>query len=373
MPFLCNSTYRCACVISEICVIKHMSLYFDVDFDSKVLRAEAILNIGVLQETEEVVLDNSELEIESVKFEDGTKLKFDVGNHIPNYGSKFTIILHKKVEPNDTFKIKIKYRTSPKASALHWLNSNQTLGKIIPYMFSQCGPIHARSVIPCQDTPAVKFTYDAEVTAPTELTVLMSALRDGAIGNKTSFTQPIPMPSYLLAIAVGAMEFRTIGPRSKVWSEKENIEQSAWEFADTEKYLQAAERFCGPYDWTQYDLLVLPPPFPYGGMENPCITFVTPSLLSGDRSQADVIVHEIVHSWTGNLVSIASFEHFWLKEGFTVFLERKVQSSLISDHEEAKRSRDFHSILGLQALNETVSEICYVCYITRVFIILCYI
>ncbi|CAH0401387.1 unnamed protein product [Chilo suppressalis] len=338
-------------------VIKHMSLYFNVDFDKNILKGEAILHFNALKETREVVLDSSALDIDSVELEDGTKLLFGLSNHIPNYGSKLNITLPKEVEPNEMFKIKIKYATSPKASALHWLHPNQTSGKMYPYLFSQCGPIHARSVVPCQDTPTVKFTYDAEVTAPAGFTVLMSALRGEDKGNITSFRQPIPILSYLLAIAVGVLEYRTLGPRSKVWSESENIEQSAWEFAYIENYLQAAERFCGPYEWTQYDLLVLPSSFPYGGMENPCLTFVTPSLLSGDKSQADVIVHEIMHSWTGNLVSIASFEHFWLKEGFTVFLERKVDSSLISDSEEAKRSRDFHSFLGLKELNETVNDV----------------
>ncbi|KAI8419932.1 hypothetical protein MSG28_008550 [Choristoneura fumiferana] len=184
----------------------------------------------------------------------------------------------------------------------------------------------------------------------------MSALRRDLKIGKTSFQQPVPIPSYLLAIAVGVLESRQLGPRSVVWSEKEEIERSAWEFAETEKYLQAAEKLCGQYVWTQYDLLVLPPSFPYGGMENPCLTFVTPTLLAGDRSQADVIVHEIMHSWTGNLVTNRNFEHFWLNEGFTVFLERKVGASLIVDPVEAKRCRDFHSLLGLQELSETVNE-----------------
>lgn len=228
-------------------------------------------------------------------------------------------------------------------------------------MFSQCQPIHARSILPCQDTPYVKFTYDAEVTAPEEFTVLMSALRNNksertSDGIKTRFNQPTPIPAYLLAIAVGVLESRRLGPRSLVWAEKQEIEQSAWEFAETEKYLQAAEKLCGPYVWNQYDLLVLPPSFPYGGMENPCLTFVTPTLLAGDRSQADVIVHEIMHSWTGNLVTNRNFEHFWLNEGFTVFLERKVAASLITDPEESRRSRDFHSLLGLQELKETIND-----------------
>ncbi|VVC97009.1 unnamed protein product [Leptidea sinapis] len=283
----------------ELAVVKHVELSLDVDFENKQLSGLALLTVNAIEDINEV-------------------------------------------------KLRIKYKTSPSATALQWLEPKQTSGKKYPYMFSQCQPIHARSIMPCQDSPAVKFTYTAEVSAPENFSVLMSAIRDGSNNTKTTFRQPVPIPSYLLAIAVGVLESRELGPRSHVWAEKEEIERSAWEFADTEKYLQAAEALCGPYQWTQYDLLVLPPSFPYGGMENPCLTF------AGDRSQADVIVHEIMHSWTGNLVTNRNFEHFWLNEGFTVFLERKVGASLISDKDEARKSRDFNSLLGLQELTETI-------------------
>ncbi|XP_075981670.1 leukotriene A-4 hydrolase isoform X2 [Anticarsia gemmatalis] len=338
----------------ELAIIKHISLSLNVDFDKHVLSGEATLNFDILADINELILDTSNLQIESIEEVGGSKLQYKLGDNLANFGSKLTILLPKQASSGEKIKIKIKYTTGPTASALQWLDAEQTSGKQHPYMFSQCQPIHARSILPCQDTPAVKFTYDAEVTAPEHFTVLMSALRGQVTANKTSFNQPMPLPSYLVAIAVGVLESRTLGPRSKVWSEKEEIERSAWEFAETERYLQAAEKLCGPYEWTQYDLLVLPPSFPYGGMENPCLTFVTPTLLAGDRSQADVIVHEIMHSWTGNLVTNRNFEHFWLNEGFTVFLERKVGASLINDSAEAKRSRDFHSLLGLQELSEAV-------------------
>ncbi|XP_026762951.2 leukotriene A-4 hydrolase isoform X3 [Galleria mellonella] len=340
----------------DLAVMKHVSLVLNVDFEKKVLDGTAVINFEILQDIGELILDVRNLTIEKIELEDGTPLKYKVDDEVPNFGSKLTITLSKPATTGDKLKIRIKYITAPTASALQWLEPSQTSGKKYPYLFSQCQPIHARSILPCQDTPAVKFTYDAEVTAPEEFTVLMSALRGEAKNNKTSFRQPVPIPAYLLALAVGVLEYRTLGPRSLVWSEKEEIERSAWEFAETEKYLQAAEKLCGKYEWSQYDLLVLPPSFPYGGMENPCLTFVTPTLLAGDRSQADVIVHEIMHSWTGNLVTNRNFEHFWLNEGFTVFLERKVAASLIADTEEARRSRDFHSLLGLQELNETVKE-----------------
>uniref|UniRef100_A0A2A4J1R9 Peptidase M1 leukotriene A4 hydrolase/aminopeptidase C-terminal domain-containing protein n=2 Tax=Heliothis virescens TaxID=7102 RepID=A0A2A4J1R9_HELVI len=340
----------------EKAIIKHISLLLNVDFEKHVLDGQATLEFRVLTDINDLILDVSNLKIESVEAEDGTPLQYELGEHIPNMGSKLTILLSKQQAAGEKLIVKIKYSTDPQASALQWLDPEQTSGKKHPYLFSQCQPIHARSILPCQDTPAVKFTYDAEVTAPEEFTVLMSALRGEVRNNKTTFRQPMPLPSYLVAIAVGVLESRSLGPRSLVWSEKEEIERSAWEFAETEKYLQAAEKLCGPYEWTQYDLLVLPPSFPYGGMENPCLTFVTPTLLAGDRSQADVIVHEIMHSWTGNLVTNRNFEHFWLNEGFTVFLERKVGASLINDTAEAKRSRDFHSLLGLQELNEAIND-----------------
>ncbi|KAJ0174026.1 hypothetical protein K1T71_010172 [Dendrolimus kikuchii] len=340
----------------ELAIIKHISLSLNVDFEKKILNGVATLSFDVIEETGEVVLDVRNLTIESIELDNGTQLVYNVDEEVPNFGSKLTITLPKQVATGEKLKIRIKYRTSPSASALQWLEPSQTSGKKHPYLFSQCQPIHARSILPCQDTPAVKFTYDADVTAPEEFKVLMSALRGESRGNKTSFRQPTPLPAYLVAIAVGVLESRSLGPRSNVWSEKEEIERSAWEFAETEKYLQAAEKLCGPYEWKQYDLLVLPPSFPYGGMENPCLTFVTPTLLAGDRSQADVIVHEIMHSWTGNLVTNRNFEHFWLNEGFTVFLERKVGASLIADPAEAKRSRDFHSLLGLQELKETIND-----------------
>ncbi|CAF4914129.1 unnamed protein product [Pieris macdunnoughi] len=337
----------------ELAVVKHIDLKLNVDFEKKQLTGEALLTVNVINSIEQLILDSSNLTIESIETEDGKSLNFTLADAVPNYGSKLTIPLPEPATANQNLKIRIKYKTSPSATALQWLEPTQTSGKKYPYMFSQCQPIHARSILPCQDSPAVKFTYNAEVTAPEPFTVLMSAIK-GNSSEKATFRQPVPIPSYLLAIAVAVLESRELGPRSHVWSEKEEIDRSAWEFADTEKYLQAAERLCGPYQWTQYDLLVLPPSFPYGGMENPCLTFVTPTLLAGDRSQADVIVHEIMHSWTGNLVTNRNFEHFWLNEGFTVFLERKVGASLIADKEEAHRSRDFSSLLGLQELTETV-------------------
>lgn len=195
-----------------------------------------------------------------------------------------------------------------------------------------------------------------QISAPQEFTVLMSAVCNGTkslnSGKISHFVQDVPVPSYLIALAVGALESRKLGPRSHVWAEREVIEACAYEFANTEHQLKTAEEICGPYVWGQYDLLVLPPSFPYGGMENPCLTFVTPTLLAGDRSLANVVAHEIAHSWTGNLVTNANWQHFWLNEGFTVFVERKIKGRL-----ESIQSQDFDAYISVSELREAIDRI----------------
>ncbi|CAG7696250.1 unnamed protein product, partial [Allacma fusca] len=256
-------------------------------------------------------------------------------------------------------KIIIEYETAPSAESLQWLTKEQTHGKEYPYLFSQCQAIHARSLLPCQDTPFVKTTYTAKVSAPRELTVLMSALQVGEPKPSADplyltheFNQKIAIPSYLIAIVAGNIQSKELGPRSRVWSERAFLELAATDFADTEQMLATAEKICGDYVWGRYDILVLPPSFPYGGMENPCLTFVTPTLLTGDKSLADVIAHEITHSWTGNLVTNKNFEHFWLNEGFTRFIERKIVGRL-----GGEARRQFSSHLGWSELIDCVKAL----------------
>jgi aminopeptidase N len=220
--------------------------------------------------------------------------------------------------------------------ALQWLDPEQTEGKVAPYLFSQCQQIHARTMVPCQDTPIVRIAYIAEVNVPEGLTAVMSAgpAGDEALGNGRHvfrFAMPQPIPSYLLALAVGRLESRDLSPRARVWAEPETVVAAAWEFAGVEDMILKAEGMFGPYPWERYDMLVLPPSFPYGGMENPRMTFLTPTLLAGDRSLVDVVAHELAHSWTGNLVTNASMEHFWLNEGFTVWAERRILRILHGD------------------------------------------
>ena len=329
----------------------HLHLNLNVDFDEKVLEGYAILSLEKIDgKAESVILDTKDLTILRVGLENATEdLEYKLGKS-SKFGEKLEVKLPNNIE--NRFNIRIEYKTSPKSSGLQWLNPEQTSGKDRPFMFSQNWPIHGRSMLPCQDTPSVKTPYTASITAPDDLTILMSAIREtDETGFKTNnFSQIVPVPSYLIAIAVGKLESKKIGPRSHVWSEKEYIERAAFDFSETESFIQTAEELNGLYIWGIYDILVLPPSFPFGGMENPCLTFTTPTLLSGDKSNADIIAHEIAHSWTGNLVTNKNFEHFWISEGFTVFVDRKIQGRLYGEP-----TRHFAAMLGWRILEETVN------------------
>lgn len=226
--------------------------------------------------------------------------------------------------------VRIHYVTAPTASALQWLTPAQTVSGKKPFMFSQSQSIHARSWVPLQDTPAVRFTYSANVQAPAGLRVVMSADNRPDVNGEEGWTfkMPQPIPSYLLAIAIGELQFRSLGPRSGVYSEPQRLEAAAYELADTEKMITAAESLYGAYRWGRYDMLLLPPSFPYGGMENPRLTFLTPTMIAGDRSLTALIAHELAHSWSGNLVTNASFKHGWLNEGFTTYVTTRIVEEL---------------------------------------------
>ncbi|CAH8535093.1 unnamed protein product [Schistosoma guineensis] len=259
---------------------------------------------------------------------------------------------------SNRYDVKIDYETSPHSSALQWLGPQLTADRRQPFMFSQCQAIHARSLLPCQDTPTSKFPFEAKVTAPKETVVIMGAKRIAepflTDDNHLTyhFKQSVPIPSYLIAIACGDLASRKIGPRSSVWAEPSIVDEAAYEFSQTEQMILAAENICGPYVWDIYDILVLPPTFPYGGMENPCLTFVSPTLLAGDRSLANVIAHEIAHSWTGNLVTNSNWEDFWLNEGHTVYLERLIEERIHGSH-----MRHLHLSLGYKELLEEIKKL----------------
>lgn len=230
-------------------------------------------------------------------------------------------------------KVRIWYHTAPTATALQWLTPQQTMSGKRPFMFSQSETINARSWVPVQDTPAVRFTYTARIEAPQGLRVVMSADNDPKATGKGGwrFSMPQAIPSYLLAIGIGELEQRKLGPRTGVYAEPKRIKAAEYELADTEKMVAAAESLYGPYRWGRYDMLVLPPSFPIGGMENPRLTFLTPTMIAGDRSLVDLIAHELAHSWSGNLVTNASWKHWWLNEGFTTYVTTRILEVLYGE------------------------------------------
>ncbi|KAF9146590.1 Leukotriene A-4 hydrolase [Mortierella sp. GBA39] len=332
----------------------HIHLDLTVDFSAKTLTGSAELELeAITDKVSKVVLDTSYIDVRSVS-SNGKALQFNLAKRHEKYGSALTITLGTTLSKGTKTKVNVEYATTQDCTACQWLEPSQTVGKKHPYLFTQCQAIHARSLLPCQDSPSIKLTYSANITTP--LRAVMSAVPTGedkhADGDKTTFKfeQKQRIPSYLIALAVGNLKEREIGPRSTVWTEPEVLEAAAWEFVDTENFIRTGEALLTPYDWGRYDLLVLPASFPYGGMENPCLTFVTPSLLAGDRSLVDVVAHEIAHSWMGNLVTTENWEHFWLNEGFTVFVERKILGRM-----RGKEHSDFSAILGKKSLQESVN------------------
>ncbi|HEX5750556.1 MAG TPA: M1 family metallopeptidase [Archangium sp.] len=318
-----------------------------VDFRTRRLHAEATLTLKEAS-AGPLDLDTRELEIRSVVDAQGKPLPYLLSPPEPILGSRLRV----ELRPG-TKQLTIRYRTSPKASALQWLTPAQTAGGQYPYLFSQCQAIHARSVVPLQDTPRIRIRYQAELTVPKELKAVMAA---GFVGREEQgveaqerYEMPQPIPPYLLAFAVGRLAAKELGPRSRVWAEPEVLEEAAEEFEDVDSMLRAAEELFGPYDWERFDLLTMPPSFPYGGMENPRLTFLTPSLLAGDKSLVSVVAHELAHSWTGNLVTNATAEHFWLNEGFTVFAERRIVEALYGE-DVAK----LHAALGRRVLEDAI-------------------
>nr|MBA3500182.1 M1 family peptidase [Deltaproteobacteria bacterium] len=293
-----------------------------VDFATQTIEAEATLAFrtpggGTLD------LDTRDLAIETITDLDGTALAYELHAPEPFLGSRLAITL-----PAQTRGVCIRYRTAPHASALQWLAPAQTSGKQHPFLFSQCQAIHARSVVPLQDTPRLRIRYTASMTIPKALRAVMAAapvdrVESGDLATER-YEMPQPIPPYLFAFAVGDLASRDVSPRSRVWAEPDVVEAAAYEFGGVEDMIRAAEQLFGPYDWDRFDILTMPPSFPYGGMENPRLTFLTPSVIAGDRSLVRIVAHELAHSWTGNLVTNANAEHFWLNEGFTVYAERRI-------------------------------------------------
>lgn len=319
---------------------KDLALALNVDFASKQISGSATYTLEWLDPAAtQLVLDTRDLTIEKVVGErsDGkwVDLAHALADEHETLGSKLTI-----EAPQRNTRIRVTYKTSPEASGLQWLTPEMTADKQSPFMFSQSQQIHARSWVPLQDTPRVRFTYTANVTSPKDAMVLMSADNDpkAARDGDYSFKMPQPIPSYLLAIAAGDLVFQPISERAGVWAEPSVAPKAAAEFADTEKMMVATEKLYGPYRWGRYDILVLPPSFPYGGMENPRLTFATPTVIVGDQSLVSLIAHELAHSWSGNLVTFSTAKDAWLNEGFTSYVENRIIDALYGQERAAMES-----------------------------------
>ncbi|NNG24046.1 M1 family metallopeptidase [Telluria aromaticivorans] len=315
--------------------VKTTALHLDLkaDFARKTLSGHADLTLNWLDKAATTLdLDTRELAISKIEARDAKgawkPVKYTLDKLDAEKGQALHIAL-----PGQPSTIRIHYKTAPTATALQWLTPKQTMSGKYPFMFSQSQPINARSFVPIQDTPAVRFTYTARIEAPQGMRVVMSADNDPKATGKGGwkFTMPQPIPSYLLAIGIGELEARTLGGRTGVYAEPQRIKAAEYELADTEKMVEAAESLYGPYRWGRYDMLVLPPSFPIGGMENPRLTFLTPTMIAGDRSLVDLIAHELAHSWSGNLVTNASWKHWWLNEGFTTYVTTRILEKMYGE------------------------------------------
>ena len=343
----------------EVARVTHVALDLDADFAAKRMAGTATLDIQAAPGAQEIVLDSKGLEIQQVADADGQPLQWQLGQGDERRGQPLTVRI------GDGRRIAIRYRSGPEAEALQWLTPEQTAGHRFPYLFSQGQPTLNRTWIPTQDSPGIRQTWEARITAPQPLKVVMSGERltpegeDAGNGRRAyRFRMNHPVAPYLIALAAGDLAFRELGPRTGVWTEPAMLDRAASELRDTERMVEAAERLYGPYRWGRYDVIVLPPSFPYGGMENPTLTFATPTFLAGDLSLNGLIAHELAHSWSGNLVTNAVWSDSWLNEGVTSYFENRIVEALYGPHraaQEASLSWD-EMQRGLAELRATPNE-----------------
>lgn len=339
--------------------VKNLDLDIAVNFDKKEISGKAALDIENKKNAKQLILDTNGLTIDKVTLgkddKDAKTAKFVLGEEVKFEGGKISMgrPLTIDIEP-DTKAVAVYYKTSPEATALQWLTPEQTAGGKKPFLFTQSEAILARSWIPCQDTPGVRMTYHAKVKVPNDLLAIMSAKNNPkkSADGVYEFEMKQAIPAYLMALAVGDIDYRELGKRSGVYAEPLVVPKAATEFVDIEKMILAAEKLYGPYRWERYDLIVLPPSFPFGGMENPRLTFATPTVIAGDKSLVSLVAHELAHSWSGNLVTNATWNDFWLNEGFTVYFERRIMEEI-----SGKEYAEMLAQLGRQDLEDTVKDI----------------
>jgi leukotriene-A4 hydrolase len=346
--------------------VTHIDLDLRVDLEGKVIDGVVGLEFKRLDpRATQLVLDTKDLMINDVsqKATDvlGATAKnqtiwvsrpFHMEKPDPILGSALVIDLppnRKTVES-----IRIDYETQPNAAALQWLTAKQTAGRHKAFLYTQSEPIGARTWIPLQDTPQVRATYEARIHTASDVRAVMSAGNDPTHkrNGEYSFVMPQAIPSYLIALAVGDLEFKETGPRTGVYAEKSVLKAAAKEFADTESMIAAGEKLFGPYRWNRYDILVLPPSFPVGGMENPRLSFITPTVIAGDKSLVSVIAHELAHSWSGNLVTNSTWRDLWLNEGFTDYLESRIMNAVYGEQRAS-----MEAVLGLKSLREDLAKL----------------
>ena len=333
----------------EKAIVKHLELDLNVDFSTQIISGKASWTIENISGGTEIVFDSRQLQIQKITLgTDETETTFTLGDEVKYLGQS----LHVKIDPSTT-RVTIYYSASKDAAAIQWLNPQQTAGKKYPFLFTQSQAILARTWIPCQDSPGIRFTYTAKISVPKDLLAVMSAENPQAKNaeGKYSFKQPNPIPSYLMALAIGDLEFKSIDGRTGVYAEPVTLSKAVYEFADMGKMVHSAEKIYGPYKWGRYDVIVLPPSFPFGGMENPMLTFLTPTLIAGDRSLVSVIAHELAHSWSGNLVTNSTWNDFWLNEGFTTYFERRIVEDVYGKDEAGMQE-----LLGFGGLQELIKE-----------------
>src|SRR5687767_2197842 len=335
-------------------VTKHLVLDLTANFERRTLAGTVELQLQRLDPAAtELVLDTRDLMIQNAEAAVGngawvaTAFKLDAPT--PAFGSALRITM-----PPGADRARITYASTPDARGLQWLTAAQTAGRKHPFLFSQAQAIQARSFIPLQDLPGVRTTYDATLHVPKELVAVMAAeMTPGTAGSGVfTFKMPQPIPSYLIALAVGDLTFKSMSSRTGIWAEPVTVEAAAREFADTEKMIVATEALYGPYRWGRYDLLVLPPSFPFGGMENPRLTFATPTIIAGDRSLVSLVAHELAHSWSGNLVTNATWSDFWLNEGITTYLEARIMEAVYG-----KERADMLRVLGRRDLDAEIARL----------------
>ena len=330
--------------------VVHIDLELDLDFENKAVGGTAMLDLIAEEDAKEVDLDARGLEISSVTDGEGRPLEWTLGDEDGEKGAPLAIQI------GDAREITIAY-TAPAAESLQWLAPEQTAGGEHPFVFSQGQEILNRTWIPTQDSPGIRQTWSARITAPAELTVVMSGLAQGEPevlddGRRAfTFEMDKPVAPYLIALAAGDIVHRDLGDRTGVWAEPAMIDAAVAELADTEQMVEAAEKLYGPYRWGRYDMIVLPPAFPFGGMENPVMTFLTPTFIAGDKSLTGLVAHELAHSWSGNLVTNAVWGDSWLNEGVTSYFENRIVEEIYG-----KQRAEQEAALSFQEIEDALAE-----------------